>query len=86
MVFVNGGVAKHFRWPNLAGHCVVRLGMNLETESYQTQTSIWPDSGRIILANFDDDSIVVHYAYRPEIGHFVATAQRLRLDHTSKVR
>ncbi|MEM8734969.1 MAG: DUF4291 domain-containing protein [Planctomycetota bacterium] len=46
--------------------------MNLETESYLTQTSIWPDAGRVILANFDDDSIVVYQAYRPAIGHFAA--------------
>lgn len=44
--------------------------MNLETEPYLTQTSIWPDAGRVILANFDDNSIVVYQAYRPEIGHF----------------
>ena len=46
--------------------------MNLETESYLAQTSIWPETGRAILANFDDDSIVVYQAYRPEIGNFAA--------------
>ena len=46
--------------------------MNLETEPYLTQTSIWPNVGRVILANFDDDSIVVYQAYRPEIGNFAA--------------
>lgn len=46
--------------------------MNLETELYLTQMSTWPDAGRVILANFDDDSIVVYQAYRPEIGHFAA--------------
>lgn len=46
--------------------------MKLETELYLTQTSIWPNDGRVILANFDDDSIVVYQAYRPEIGHFAA--------------
>ena len=46
--------------------------MHLETQPYLAQTSTWPDSGRVILANFDDDSIVVYQAYRPEIGHFAA--------------
>ena len=46
--------------------------MNLETEPYLTQTSAWPNAGRTILANFDDDSIVVYQAYRPEIGNFAA--------------
>ena len=66
------GVVKTFRWPNLAVRCGVHLGMNLETESYLTQTSTWPETGRVILANFDDDSIVVYQAYRPEIGNFAA--------------
>ena len=46
--------------------------MNLETELYLTQTSSWPETGRVILANFDDDSVVVYQAYRPEIGRFAA--------------
>ena len=46
--------------------------MNLETEPYLSQTSIWPDTGRVILANFDDESIVVYQAYRPAIGRFAA--------------
>ncbi len=46
--------------------------MNLETEPYLSQMSIWPDAGRTILANFDDDSIVVYQAYRPAIGNFAA--------------
>ncbi|MEM6691957.1 MAG: DUF4291 domain-containing protein [Planctomycetota bacterium] len=44
--------------------------MNLRMEPYLSQRSIWPNSGRMILANFDNDSIVVYQAYCPEIGHF----------------
>ena len=36
------------------------------------QESCWPKSGRHILAQYDDDSIVVYQAYRPEIGEFAA--------------
>jgi hypothetical protein len=32
----------------------------------------WPASGRQILAQFDDDSVVVYQAYRPEIVCFAA--------------
>lgn len=46
--------------------------MNLETEFYQKQTGRWPESGRVILANYDEDSVVVYQAYRPEIGDFAA--------------
>lgn len=46
--------------------------MNLQTEPYLTQADRWPSSGRHILAQFDDQSVVVYQAYRPSIGHFAA--------------
>jgi len=46
--------------------------MNLLIESYQSQADRWPRSGRVILAQFDEESIVVYQAYRPEIGHYAA--------------
>lgn len=44
----------------------------LITESYASQRLRWPQAGRHILAQFDDDSIVVYQAYRPAIGRFAA--------------
>jgi hypothetical protein len=50
--------------------------MKLEVEPYLAQAKQhWPASGRVILANFDERSIVVYQAYRPEIGHFAAANQ-----------
>lgn len=46
--------------------------MHLLTEPYLAQLSRWPASGRHILAQYDDTSIVVYQAYRPSIGHFAA--------------
>lgn len=46
--------------------------MKLKTESYTTQNQRWPQSGRVILAQSDADSVVVYQAYRPSIGHFAA--------------
>jgi len=46
--------------------------MNLQTEPYLTQAARWPSSGRHILAQFDDQSVVVYQAYRPSIGDFAA--------------
>ena len=46
--------------------------MKLITESYIAQNAPWPRSGHHILAQFDDKSVVVYQAYRPEIGHFAA--------------
>ena len=44
--------------------------MKLQTELYETQTARWPGEGQHILANYDDDTIVVYQAYRPSIGRF----------------
>jgi Domain of unknown function (DUF4291) len=47
--------------------------VRLITEPYLSQVSRWPQTGRHILAQYDDQSIVVYQAYRPAIGHFAAT-------------
>jgi hypothetical protein len=36
------------------------------------QNERWPQSGRHILAQYDEQSVVVYQAYRPSIGHFAA--------------
>ncbi|HEY4387144.1 MAG TPA: DUF4291 family protein [Ktedonobacteraceae bacterium] len=46
--------------------------MQLVTESYLSQLARWPTEGRHILAQYDEDSIIVYQAYRPAIGHFAA--------------
>ena len=46
--------------------------MHLAVMPYQEQVQKWPRRGRHILAQFDDDSIVVYQAYKPAIGHFAA--------------
>jgi hypothetical protein len=42
----------------------------LLTELYKDQVDYWPKLGRHILAQADDESIVVYQAYRPSIGQF----------------
>lgn len=42
----------------------------IETASYAEQVGRWPESGRHILAQYDDETIVVYQAYRPAIGSF----------------
>lgn len=46
--------------------------MRLNTEAYSEQILRWPETGRHILAHYDDDTIIVYQAYRPAIGHFAA--------------
>lgn len=40
----------------------------LHLAPYLEQRARWPAEGRHILAQFDDESVVVYQAYRPEIG------------------
>src|SRR6202162_2698449 len=44
--------------------------MNLLISSYVEQVKRWPQSGQHILAQFDDDTIIVYQAYCAEIGRF----------------
>lgn len=46
--------------------------MQLKTELYEQQAARWPRSGRHVLAQYDDDSVVVYQAYRPAIGELAA--------------
>jgi hypothetical protein len=50
--------------------------MPLLLEPHRAQRSVWPATGRHILAQFDDDSIVVYQAYKPSIGHYAAAHGR----------
>src|SRR5260370_33472948 len=42
----------------------------LATGAYAEQIKHWPQNGRHILAQFDDDTIIVYQAYCPSIGQF----------------
>jgi hypothetical protein len=48
----------------------------LRCERYLDQNARWPRSGRHILAQYDDENVVVYQAYRPEIGLYAAQHQR----------
>lgn len=46
--------------------------MPLTSEPYREQIKVWPKEGRHILAQYDDDTIIVYQAFRPSIGHYAA--------------
>ena len=48
--------------------------MNLEICPYLAQVEQWPKNGCHILAQYDEESIIVYQAYRREIGDFAASA------------
>ena len=50
--------------------------MKIVVESYIEHTAVWPESGRHILAQYDDESIVVYQAYSPVIGGYAAQHAR----------
>jgi hypothetical protein len=45
----------------------------LIVKPYLSQVDLWPQTGCHILAQFDQDSIIVYQAYNTAIGHFAAT-------------
>jgi len=44
--------------------------VRLAVEPFSEQVVRWPNSGRHILAQFDDASVIVYQAYRPAIGAY----------------
>jgi hypothetical protein len=46
--------------------------VTLVTEPYSEQVNVWPKEGRHILAQYDDNTVVVYQAYRPSIGLYAA--------------
>lgn len=46
--------------------------MRLTVENYLEQKKRWPSSGKHILAQFNESTIVVYQAYRSSIGHAAA--------------
>jgi hypothetical protein len=50
--------------------------LKIITSSYNEQIKNWPQKGHHIMAQFDDDKIIVYQAYRPEIGKFAIEHQK----------
>lgn len=49
--------------------------MKLEITNYKEQEANWPQQGYHIMAQYDDQKIVVYQSYRPAIGKFAAENQ-----------
>jgi hypothetical protein len=48
----------------------------LRIAPYLEQQARWPSAGRHVLAQYDDDAVVVYQAYRPSIGRSAVADQR----------
>lgn len=49
--------------------------MNLITKKYSEQIKEWPNEGYHIMAQYNDEEIVVYQSYRAEIGNFAVKNQ-----------
>lgn len=49
--------------------------MNIEIENYNKQIHQWPEKGNHIMAQYNNNEIIVYQAYRNEIGLFAAENQ-----------
>lgn len=49
--------------------------MNIELKKYNEQIVEWPKSGYHIMAQYDDEKIIVYQSYRKDIGEFAAKNQ-----------
>lgn len=47
----------------------------MKLKLYKEQIKEWPQTGHHIMAQYDDNKIIVYQSYRPEIGHFAAKHQ-----------
>ena len=50
--------------------------MTLSVQSYLEQRALWPHTGQHILAQFDDNSVVVYQAYRASIARHAVDHQQ----------
>ena len=46
------------------------------TEPYLEQLKTWEQTGKHILAQYDDNSIIVYQAYRPSIAEYAIKHQK----------
>ncbi len=49
--------------------------MKLKIKEYKKQLEEWPDKGHHIMAQYDDEKIIVYQSYRPAIGNFAFEKQ-----------
>ncbi|WP_294212509.1 DUF4291 domain-containing protein [uncultured Chryseobacterium sp.] len=59
--------------------------MKLKLKNYKEQLQYWPQEGHHIMAQYDDEKIIVYQSYRKEIGEFAVKNQYFG-DHFSLER
>ncbi|MGG8495473.1 DUF4291 domain-containing protein [Tenacibaculum sp. TC6] len=49
--------------------------MKLKTTLYKEQLKKWPEKGQHIMAQYDEEKVIVYQSYRPAIGNFAMNNQ-----------
>ncbi len=49
--------------------------MKLKLKNYKEQLNEWPESGHHIMAQYDEEKVIVYQSYRPAIGNFAVRNQ-----------
>lgn len=49
--------------------------MKLKTKLYKEQVKEWPKEGHHIMAQYDNEKVIVYQSYRPAIGNFAMNNQ-----------
>lgn len=49
--------------------------MKLKIKKYTEQLKEWPEKGHHIMAQYDEEKVIVYQSYRPEIGNFAMKNQ-----------
>lgn len=47
----------------------------MKLKNYKEQLKEWPEEGHHIMAQYDDEKVIVYQSYRPEIGNFAVKHQ-----------
>lgn len=58
--------------------------MNLKLEPYSKQILNWPNSGKHILAQYDNDTIIVYQAYNEKIANSIVKSQNFHSEECIK--
>jgi hypothetical protein len=59
---------------------------DFKVERYSVQKDLWPQSGRHILAQYNDEAILVYQAYNEQIADYAVKNQKLNGPHWSSTR
>src|SRR4051794_29436263 len=71
-----GPVPSHGRRGRRGAYALHAMQLPFSTPPYRPAAESWPKTGQVILAHYDETSVIVYQAYRPAIGLPAARANK----------